>query len=41
MRKVFLDELPKWDSGKNKGGINWKLSIGKKVKFIYDDIQGA
>ena len=34
MREVFLDELPK--RGKY---INWKESIGCKVKFIYDDIE--
>ena len=36
MRKVFLDNLPK----KNKN-INWKLSVGHKVKFIYEDIEGS
>ena len=40
MRKVFLDELPKWEYGTNKGRINWKESIGHKVNFIYDDVQG-
>jgi predicted RNA-binding Zn-ribbon protein involved in translation (DUF1610 family) len=42
MKKVFLDELPRWEKeGKGKKGtINWKASIGYKVKFIYDDIQG-
>lgn len=39
MKKVFLDELPKWESGKNKGCINWKESIGYKIHFIYDDIE--
>ena len=34
MKKVFLDNLPKWESGKYKGRINWKESIGHKVKFI-------
>ena len=35
MKEIFLDELPKM--GKY---INWKESIGCKVKFIYDDING-
>ena len=35
MRKVFLDDLPK--IGKY---INWKESVGYKVKFIYDYIEG-
>ncbi|HAT4302324.1 TPA: hypothetical protein I9089_002431 [Clostridium perfringens] len=35
MRKVFLENLPK------KGNrINWKESIGYKVPFVYDDIEG-
>ena len=40
MRKVFLDDLPKWESGANKGRINWEKSINKKVHFIYKDIEG-
>ena len=35
-RKVFLDDLPRLKNCK----INWKGSIGYKVKFIYDDIEG-
>ena len=35
MRKVFLDELPR--RGKL---INWKESVGHKVKFVYDNIEG-
>lgn len=37
MRKVFLDDLPKFNSGIN---IDWKRSVGSKVKFIYHDIEG-
>lgn len=37
MRKVFLDDLPRWG---NYGHIDWEKSIGYKVKFIYDDIEG-
>ena len=39
-RKVFIDELPTWESGTNKGKANWLMCIGYKVKFIYDDIEG-
>lgn len=39
IRKVFLDDLPK-HKGTNNGKINWKKSIGHKIKFIYDDIEG-
>lgn len=37
MRKVFLENLPKISKEYNR--INWKASIGYKVKFIYDDIK--
>ena len=40
MRKVFLDDLPRWEKGSNKGRINWKLSIGYKVNFMYENIEG-
>ena len=43
MRKCFLDDLPtKEGVGRNKGKltIDWENSIGYKVKFIYDDIEG-
>lgn len=39
IRKVFLDNLPRCN-GYNGKLINWKKSIGYKVKLIYDDIQG-
>lgn len=38
MRKMFIDELPK--RGKNQGWIDYKKSIGKSVKFIFDNIEG-
>ena len=43
MRKVFLDELPRKEGvGVNKGKmvIDWQNSIGYKVSFVYDDIEG-
>ncbi|EKS4345126.1 hypothetical protein QB607_003130 [Clostridium botulinum] len=40
MKKVFLDDLPKWESGHNKGRINWIKSVGSIIKFIYDDLKG-
>ena len=43
MRKVFLEKLPrKYGKGANKDKlvIDWKNSIGYKVKFVYDDIEG-
>jgi hypothetical protein len=40
MRKVFIEDLPKYAYGTNKNCINWKESIGAIVKFIYDSIEG-
>lgn len=43
MRKVFLDDLPKWEKGEgagNIGTINWKKCVGMKVKFVYNTIEG-
>lgn len=40
MRKINIDSLPKHESGKNKGSIDWKKSIGHSLNFTYDDIQG-
>ena len=43
MRKVFLDDLPRWDKGEgtgNIGTINWSKCKGMKVSFMYDDIEG-
>lgn len=38
MKKVFLDDLPKYSSGAYKGKINWSKCIGCKVRFIYGSI---
>lgn len=35
MRKMFLDNLPKTSKG-----INWKKSVGSKIDFTYDNIEG-
>ena len=40
MKKVFLDDLPRWKDGRYKGKINWKESVGYKVKIIYENIEG-
>ncbi len=40
MRKVFLEELPKYKDGACVGKINWKEAIGYNVYFIYDDVKG-
>lgn len=40
MRKVYLDEIPRWKTGANTGRFNWSESVGYRFKFIYDDIEG-
>ena len=42
MRKIFLNDLPKWgkNNNGNEGTINWRASIGCCVKFQYNDIKG-
>ena len=43
MKKVFLEELPKkmgFGANANKECIDWNKSVGYKVKFMYDDIEG-
>lgn len=39
MRKIFTDKLPKTNRS-DRLCIDWKNSIGYKVNFIYDDING-
>ena len=41
MKKVFLDDLPRWEKGDGAvkiGTIKWKKSIGYKIKGVYDEI---
>lgn len=43
IKKVFLDDLPRKEGigkNKNKKVIDWLLSIGYKVRFIYDNTEG-
>ena len=43
MRKVFLDDLPRWEKGEGSGvpgTINWGKCVNMKVKFIYNTIEG-
>ena len=37
MVKVFLDELPKHTNGIYKGCIDWTNSIGKNLRFKYEE----
>ncbi|KQC91216.1 hypothetical protein AM596_15840 [Clostridium perfringens CP4] len=40
MRKVFTDNLPRYLEGRLIGRVNWKMSIGIKIYFVYEDIKG-
>ena len=40
VRKIFLENLPVYKDGKNKGKVDWKNTIGYDVSFVYDDIKG-
>lgn len=41
MRKVFLDDLPRWEEGSRYAGkIKWSEVKGHKINFIYDDVEG-
>lgn len=38
VRKVFLDDLPKWENGIYKGKTNWKESVGHSIRFSYEGL---
>lgn len=45
VNKVFIDDLPRWEGGTWRdhgvtGTVNWKKSVGEKVHFVYNDIEG-
>lgn len=40
IKKIFSEDLPIYKEGTYKNCIDWKSTIGYKVKFIYDDIEG-
>lgn len=40
MKKVFLENLPRFSNGKNKNRINWRKSVNMEVNFIYNEIEG-
>lgn len=40
IRKVDLSGLPRWTDGTYRGKIKWNDSVGYKIPFVYDDIEG-
>ena len=40
MRKVFKEDFAIHKSGININRIDWVNSVGKNIRFIYDDIEG-
>ena len=38
MKKIFTNNLPKWECGINKGKIKWSDTVGYDLKFIYNDL---
>lgn len=40
MKKMFLDNLPRYVEGQYKGNINWKECVGLYVTFDYKGIKG-
>lgn len=41
MKKIFLDNLPRWENNTAcSGKIKWRECLGYKVFFNYDDIKG-
>lgn len=40
MKKMFLENLPRYKKGTHKDKINWKESIGQYVHFVYDNMEG-
>ena len=40
IKKMFLEDFEVYKEGANKGKINIEKSIGKSIRFIYNNIQG-
>lgn len=38
MKKLFVEDFPRWKEGQNKDKINWEASVGLKIRFIYNEI---
>lgn len=39
MKEIYTNELPRWKNGGNKNQINWKESVGYKVKGVYEGLE--
>lgn len=40
MRKVFKEDFEIYKTGINVGRIDWENSVGRNIRFIYDNIEG-
>lgn len=40
MNTIDFSELPIWEDGANKGNIKWKMSVGHKINFVYNELIG-
>lgn len=39
-RKMYWEELPRWEDGRYKGNIKWENTIGRKCRFVYSSVIG-
>ena len=40
MKKMFLENLPRWEDGSCNNGINWSRCVGRYVPFDYNGTKG-
>ena len=40
MKKIFLENLPRWEDGSCNNGINWSKCVGRYVPFDYNGTKG-
>lgn len=40
MNTINFSDLPVWEDGANKGQIRWEMSIGCKINFTYNNLNG-
>ena len=40
-KKIFIEDLPKWQDGEFEGCINWRAIRNTPVRFQYNDTHGV